>query len=222
MTTPDWFKAVTCVLPKRSDTVAGGPAHDEASLWVRASLAHLIHAACRPHLPNTHLGLLLEVVSWSGNDMSTGVNTRTHTHTLILTLDLGINLIHGWMRWGAAKMFLTHTCAYLALAITSMSLNRKRCLSWVCIPVFNWACPCRRNDLLEPVRKDWTNGQVSGHTGTRKLSLEYKNMEPNLFYSLKYPTTKLIFLDTHIAYLDINLILLKWDIWESPTTCPFP
>ena len=107
-------------------------------------------------------------------EMSTGANA--HTHAPILTSDAGINLIHRW-RAGGATHTHTHTCAYLALAITSVSVNRKRCLSWVCIPVFSWAWPWRRNDLSEPLRKDWTNGQLSGHTGTRKLSLEHKHVE---------------------------------------------
>lgn len=78
----------------------------------------------------------------------------------------------------------THTCAYLALAITSMSVNRKRCRSWLCIPVFSCACPWRRNVLSEPVRKDWTNGQLSGQTGSWKLSLENKKII-DIFYHLK-------------------------------------
>lgn len=65
-TSLDWFNVLTCVrlcvLPKHSDIVAGGPAHDKAPLWVGASLTHLVHAACRPHLTHTDLGLLLEVV----------------------------------------------------------------------------------------------------------------------------------------------------------------
>lgn len=69
-----------CLSPKRSDTVTGGPAHDEAPVRVRAPLTHLIHAARRPHLAHAHLGLLLEVVGRSGG-----------THALILTLDPSIN-----------------------------------------------------------------------------------------------------------------------------------
>ena len=48
--------------PKRGHAVAGGPAHNEAPLRVRAALTHLVHAARRPHLAHTHLGLGLEVV----------------------------------------------------------------------------------------------------------------------------------------------------------------
>jgi len=54
-----------CVLPKRSHTVAGGPAHNEAPLWVGAPLTHLVQAVGRPHLTHTHLGLRLEVVGRS-------------------------------------------------------------------------------------------------------------------------------------------------------------
>ena len=104
----------------------------------------------------------------------------------------------GWLTWEQITRRLRRnssrnmerekiTCAYLALAMTRMSLNRKRCLSWVCIPAFNWACPWRRNDLSESVRKDWTNGQVSGHTGIRKLSLEQKQTSPWVsFFSSKH------------------------------------
>lgn len=104
---------------------------------------------------------------------------NAHMQPYISASHPGINLITMWRTWQAAKMFQscfteTHICTYLALAITSMSLKRKRCLSWVCIPVFNWACPWRRNDLSEPVRNDWISGHFSGHMGTRKLSLEYK------------------------------------------------
>lgn len=51
-----------CLLPEHSHIVAGGPAHDEAPLRVRAALTNLVHAAGRPHLTHTHLGLLFEVV----------------------------------------------------------------------------------------------------------------------------------------------------------------
>lgn len=152
MTSCRWFRISPCVWsPERSDVVAGGPAQDEAPLWVRAPLADLVRAACRPRLTHTNLGLLLEVVGWPENAEAGAPVWQAHKKT---------------------QTELLKTCAYLALAITRMSVNRKRCRSWVCIPVLSWTCPCRRNNLSRPARKDWTSGQVSGHTGGRKLSLE--------------------------------------------------
>lgn len=54
-------------IPKHGGAVPGGPAHDEAPVRMGAPLAHLVHAARRPHLAHAHLQLLLEVVGrpWS-------------------------------------------------------------------------------------------------------------------------------------------------------------
>lgn len=53
-----------------------------------------------------------------------------------------------------------------------MSLKRKRCLSWVCRPVFScaWAWPKNRR-AGHSARKAWTRGHDSGLTGVRQLSL---------------------------------------------------
>lgn len=61
---------------------------------------------------------------------------------------------------------------HLALATRRVSLKRKRCLSWVCRPVFSWvwAWPRKRRPGLS-ARKAWTRGQDSGLTGIRQLSL---------------------------------------------------
>lgn len=50
-----------CCVPEGGHAVAGGPAHDEAPLWVGASLTHLLYAASRPHLTHSDLGLHLEM-----------------------------------------------------------------------------------------------------------------------------------------------------------------
>lgn len=49
-----------CV-PEGGHAVAGGPAHDEAPLWVGASLAHFLYTAGCPHLTHSDLGLHLEM-----------------------------------------------------------------------------------------------------------------------------------------------------------------
>lgn len=61
---------------------------------------------------------------------------------------------------------------YLALATSSVSVKRKRCLSWVCRPVFScaWAWPKNRRPG-HSARKAWTSGQDSGLTGVMQLSL---------------------------------------------------
>lgn len=48
-------------LPKRSHTIAGWPAHDEAPRWVGAPLTHLLYAAGCPHLTHSDLGLHLKM-----------------------------------------------------------------------------------------------------------------------------------------------------------------
>ena len=60
----------------------------------------------------------------------------------------------------------THTHSYLALVTSRVSLNRKRCLSWVCRPVFSWAWPWSRKVRSGHARYDWISRHVSGHTGT--------------------------------------------------------
>lgn len=149
-----------CVLPECSNIVAGGPAHHEAPLWTGAALTHLVHVACSPHLAHTHLGLLLKVAGWSGNT-ETKVPMWLYIHPQTKTTSVKVNGFHG-----------DAPSTYLALLITSMSVKRKRCLSWLCIPVRSWTCPWRRNDLSEPSRKEWTNEELSGHTGSWKLSLD--------------------------------------------------
>lgn len=64
---------------------------------------------------------------------------------------------------------------YLALATSRVSVKRKRCLSWVCRPVFScdWAWP-RNTRPGHSARKAWTRGQDSGLTGVRQLSLRDK------------------------------------------------
>lgn len=64
------------------------------------------------------------------------------------------------------------TGTYLALATSRVSLKRKRCLSWVCRPVFScaWAWPKNRR-AGHSARKAWTRGHDSGLTGVRQLSL---------------------------------------------------
>lgn len=61
---------------------------------------------------------------------------------------------------------------YFALATSSVSVKRKRCLSWVCRPVFScvWIWP--KNNLRgHSARKAWTRGQDSGLTGVKQFSL---------------------------------------------------
>lgn len=55
-------------LPESGHEVAGGPAHNEAPLCVRASLAHFLQAVGRPHLTHPDLGLHLEVGGRSAAD----------------------------------------------------------------------------------------------------------------------------------------------------------
>lgn len=73
------------------------------------------------------------------------------------------------------------TETYLALATRRVSLKRKRCLSWVCRPVFSctWAWPKKRR-AGHSARKAWTRGHDSGLTGVRQLSLrtEEDNKRP--------------------------------------------
>lgn len=61
---------------------------------------------------------------------------------------------------------------YLALVTSRVSVKRKRCLSWICKPVFScvWAWPRNRRPG-HSARKAWTRGQVSGLTGVKQLSL---------------------------------------------------
>lgn len=80
------------MLPERGHVVAGGPAQDEAPLRVGASLAHLVHAARRPHLTHTHMGLLLEVVGRPGSTFR-HESQRKNTHNPVLTLDAHVSLI---------------------------------------------------------------------------------------------------------------------------------
>lgn len=77
-----------CVSPERGGVVAGGPARDEAALGAGAALAHLVHAARRPHLAHAHLALLLEVVGRSGNTPALKFKFNTSEAA-------GINLVSG-------------------------------------------------------------------------------------------------------------------------------
>lgn len=67
---------------------------------------------------------------------------------------------------------------HLALATSSVSVKRKRCLSWVCRPVFSWvwAWPKKRRPGFS-ARKAWTRGHDSGLTGVRQLSLRDGNKD---------------------------------------------
>ena len=56
------------LVPEGGHTVAGGPAHDEAPLWVGASLTHLLQAAGRPHLTHSDLGLHFKVSGRPADD----------------------------------------------------------------------------------------------------------------------------------------------------------
>lgn len=47
--------------PECGNTIAGGPAHHEAPLWIRAPLKHFIHAVSRPHLTHSDLSLYLKM-----------------------------------------------------------------------------------------------------------------------------------------------------------------
>lgn len=65
---------------------------------------------------------------------------------------------------------------YLALATSSVSVKRKRCLSWVCRPVFSWVWTWPRNKRPgHSARKAWTRGLDSGLIGVRQLSLKGQN-----------------------------------------------
>lgn len=79
-----------------------------------------------------------------------------------------------WFSFRHIKIFLNcqDTETYLALATRRVSLKRKRCLSWVCRPVFScaWAWPKKRR-AGHSARKAWTRGHDSGLTGDRQLSL---------------------------------------------------
>lgn len=151
-----------CVLPECNNIVAGGPAHHKAPLWTRAALTHLVHVGCSPHLAHTRLGLLLKVVGWSGSaETEARVRPCIHPQNKNHHASLQVNRCHG-----------DAPSTYLALLITSMSVKRKRCLSWVCTPLRSWTCPWRRRDLSKPARKEWTNEQLSGDTGSWKLSLD--------------------------------------------------
>lgn len=67
---------------------------------------------------------------------------------------------------------------YLALVTSRVSVKRKRCLSWICKPVFScvWAWPRNRRPG-HSARKAWTRGQVSGLTGVKQLSLGGQNRD---------------------------------------------
>ena len=71
-------------VPERGHTVAGGPAHNEAPIRVRASLTHLLHAVSCPHLTHSHLGLYFEV-SWrpehnkNKNAVALGIYAADHS-----------------------------------------------------------------------------------------------------------------------------------------------
>lgn len=56
-------------VPEGGHIVVGGPAHDEAPLWVGASLAHLLYAAGHPHLTHSDLGFHLEMGGRSTEDV---------------------------------------------------------------------------------------------------------------------------------------------------------
>lgn len=89
----------------------------------------------------------------------------SHSHNHINTHSLSLSVI--------SRDTLKET--YLALATSSVSVKRKRCLSWVCRPVFScvWAWP-RNRRRGHSARKAWTREHDSGLTGVRQLSLEEK------------------------------------------------
>lgn len=61
------------LLPEGGDTVAGGPAYDEAPLGVVGSFADLVQTVCHPHLTNSNLGLSFKVSRWpAGREKRSG------------------------------------------------------------------------------------------------------------------------------------------------------
>lgn len=57
-----------CCVPEGGHEVAGGPAHDEAPLWVCAPLTHFLYAVGHPHLTHSDLGLHLKMGGRSTGD----------------------------------------------------------------------------------------------------------------------------------------------------------
>lgn len=65
---PAQFRLLRCCVPEGGHEVAGGPAHDEAPLWVCAPLTHFLHAVGHPHLTHSDLGLHLKMGGRSTGD----------------------------------------------------------------------------------------------------------------------------------------------------------
>lgn len=81
-----------CCVPEGDHIVAGGPAHDEAPLWVGAALTYVLHTLGCPHLTHTHLGLHLEVCGRPEDDKQQMSETHTQSPTFLLPLSLLLGL----------------------------------------------------------------------------------------------------------------------------------
>lgn len=127
--------------------------------WKNAVQTDLRKQYTKKHQPLLHKWLFLSVL-WHFSNAS-------HENAACLFL---------WFLFTAPALhFLSDpqkTETYLALATRRLSLKRKRCLSWVCRPVFScaWAWPKKRR-AGHSATKAWTRGHDSGLTGARQLSL---------------------------------------------------